>query len=225
MNHECNIPEEKIIDYVLGSLSSFEENKIRKHINQCDVCMEHYDHWRVTFADNTAQENIPKRVKRQVWKSILPERKKMFTRPVLGAAFVFTLMIAVLSTSTQDWVHPHKVQSKPFVPVEAVSHHENQAFKHLDSYVWYSPEQNKLAVYVKGLPSIGSNEYRAWLKNEHGLADAGMLKVNYNQDGELYYQGEELKNTEYILFTVEPSDNVHQPKGPEVFIIRLHPPN
>lgn len=94
MGHQ-HIREEKIVDYVLGNLSSKEHFQVNAHLAFCKRCASEYDHWKKYL--NVETTPIPsKHLKHKIFKNIQQKRNRLNNKyAYIAVSFCITLILCI----------------------------------------------------------------------------------------------------------------------------------
>lgn len=104
-----HIPEEKLIDYILGQLSSKEHFKINAHLTVCSTCRNEHTTWEKYLNVETKPVPSP-HLKQKIWTELDIKRKKLNVKWVYATVSLcaaFLILFSFFHTPKQENVSNH----------------------------------------------------------------------------------------------------------------------
>jgi len=163
-----HIPEEKIVDYVLGNLSRVEYFKINSHLKYCPKCYMDVRAWQKTLQLETSRQ-MPTPSSQQVYSSI--RRKQHFKRRCLTVAFaslsLLLLIISLFSTQpSQDLAnHSQMTREQPINDMPSISVINNNYNNISDVFLNKNiPSTNNQIIFSKNRNDISLKSNESYLQ-------------------------------------------------------------
>lgn len=235
-----HIPEELMIDYVLGNLSKDERQLLDEHIHRCSHCQEELTSWKLLLNNNqkvTPSDSLDKRIKNtiQIKGNSKPKigNRKAFCF-IAGAAAIFIICLGLLQITQLQPISDNNDQEYLTAQYDLIPEQpfmNNPATNRLDivpvtmdqnimGNVWLNEVTNELYIQVEGLRPLESQDYQVWLvRDDNGWQDE-LVHLN---DGtvHVYYKGQDVQTIRFVKISVEPIGGSMLPTGPDTLYIDL----
>ncbi|MBC5636588.1 anti-sigma factor [Ornithinibacillus sp. BX22] len=235
-----HIPEEFMIDYVLGNLSNEKRQSMDEHIYRCSHCQEELTSWKLLLSNNqkvTPSESLNKRIKNTIhikghFKPKIGNRKAFYF--IAGAAALFIICLGLLQITQQQPIADSSDQEYLTAQYDLIPEQpfmNNPATNQLDiipvtmdqnitGNIWLNEVTNELYLQVEGLRPLESQDYQVWLvRNDNDWQDE-LLHLK-NGMVHVYYKGPDVQTIRFIKVSVEPLGGSRVPTGPETLYIDL----
>src|SRR5690625_1829357 len=130
-----HIHEEKIVDYVLGELSSEEYFKVNAHLAACKKCASIRDHW--TKYLNIESMPIPSAsLKPKIFTKISHQKNRLnhkFVYVAVSLCVVFIMCLGIFQLSKPKSIVNNDDTTYLMTPYDMASHEELLEYIHLNS--------------------------------------------------------------------------------------------
>ena len=92
-----HIPEEKLIDYILGNASIKEKRSIGHHLKHCRECGLTFKYWQDTLQEETLEKQSTS-LRERIWQSIQKKKRDKFykKRPLVYAGASILAITAII---------------------------------------------------------------------------------------------------------------------------------
>src|SRR5690625_1240546 len=94
-----HIEETKLVDYVLGNLSSQEQEEMKRHVKLCSFCEKEVAHWKQLLTNEVSIAPSPildEKIRNIVGKKNAPEKKSQRKTWVLLASSVAVIVLLIM---------------------------------------------------------------------------------------------------------------------------------
>lgn len=232
-----HIHEEKIVDYILGNLSSETATEVENHLKACSHCKAESESWQHLL--DKANSPIPSpALKARLNENIerLPkQRKDRWKRPVIAVASAAVLFLFVglylfngkeqMDTVSQDYIMAQHDEIPENILVERsdTNHLEILPVATNESIrgdIWMNEATNEMMIRVDGLTPLNAQDYQLWLVRKNDLWNGELLHLQ-NGSVRVYYKGPDIRLVKHIKVSVEPLGGSLTPTGPEKLRIDL----
>lgn len=163
-----HIFEEKIVDYILGNLSSEEHFSVTSHLKRCRKCADNFQLWQNLLADESVQ--IPSETAK---KEILAKTKKwnFNKRPIYALSLCVVVVVFLIGTLIND-----------FSNKEIAINQENSAHNEEEIVT----EENFINLY----PNVSTMNYvtdKNWPKGITRTSSSNPISMLYAQETFVYH--------------------------------------
>lgn len=234
-----HLPEEVIVDYLLGHVEDNQRGAVQGHIQDCNKCAQKLNEWEILLHQEAPVEFASDKVKARVWDSIEKEndrkrkrwswlRKPTFTFAAIAA--VITLIVIVF----RDFQEPMPLSNYEFkendnIPVETMEEkrYTNQIaimpvaqFQNLDGRVWVNEHTNEMLLELSGLYRLPNHDYQLWIIYTDDQMDYEIIPVQ-NGSTRMFFQGIPIEEFKRVKGSVEPLGGSEKQTGPDTFYIEF----
>ncbi|WP_164669284.1 anti-sigma factor [Virgibacillus doumboii] len=242
MEFNNHIPEQKIIDFVLGNLNEEENAQITQHTKKCQACQEVLEEWQDTFdtEEQRSEQLQPSNLlKKRLDKSIEREdnaaekkKRKQKPKPVYLLGSLAAVLVLSIGLTTQfgnktntavdeqviynDEIREERIQSKP--NTEQLEIIPVSQFDQVSGNVWINDSTREMLVEIDGLTNLEGRNYQLWIIDTDDNIEGELLPIQ-NGSVRIFYQGKVVDQVKLIKTSVEPAGGSVKPTGPETFTV------
>lgn len=230
MNYS-HIPEEKLIDYILGNVAPEEMQQINNHIQSCPTCRETLGNWSSMLREK--EEKIAPELKNRLWESVhkenIPVRKnrKQLLYVIGSAAAIFLLAISVIWYKESLFQPEYQIAQNEEINSETIQLNADTIqmevvpladYQHVTGSLWMNDREKEMLLEVDGLINHANYDYQLWFIYQNNDMDAEILSI-FNGSSKIYIKGMDVEKFKLIKASLEPIGGSTAPTGPETFII------
>ncbi|MED4851607.1 anti-sigma factor [Caldifermentibacillus hisashii] len=233
-----HIPEEQLVDYLLGNIGEWDAKQIKAHLNHCKKCQYLLSDWQFLLSQDHKQFQPSQSMKDRIQHSINQMEGKSFKRrTVIGKpgllfatiACVFLIFYSVHSyyqdTNTRNYeiaendeIPPETIQSAPHtqqIKVTPVSE-----FNQINGYVWVNRNRNEMLLEVDGLEELINQDYQLWIIYTDNSIDHEILPTQ-NGMTRMLFRDIDVDEFKKLKASVEPRGGSIEQTGPDTFIVEF----
>lgn len=233
-----HIPEEQLVDYLLGNIGEWDAKQIKAHLNHCKKCQNLLSDWQFLLRQDHKQFQPSQSMKDRIQHSIIQVEEKSFKRrTVIGKpgllfatiACVFLIFYSVHSyyqdintrnyeIAENDEIPPETIQSAPHtqqIKVTPVSE-----FNQINGYVWVNRNRNEMLLEVDGLEELINQDYQLWIIYMDNSIDHEILPTQ-NGMTRMLFRDIDVDEFKKLKASVEPRGGSIEQTGPDTFIVEF----
>lgn len=233
-----HIPEEQLVDYLLGNIGEWDAKQIKAHLNHCKKCQNLLSDWQFLLRQDHKQFQPSQSMKDRIQHSINQMEGKSFKRrTVIGKpgllfatiACVFLIFYSVHSyyqdintrnyeIAENDEIPPETIQSAPHtqqIKVTPVSE-----FNQINGYVWVNRNRNEMLLEVDGLEELINQDYQLWIIYMDNSIDHEILPTQ-NGMTRMLFRDIDVDEFKKLKASVEPRGGSIEQTGPDTFIVEF----
>jgi hypothetical protein len=243
----CQVSEEAIVDLLLHKETSRSAylSKLRRHAEECEVCLARMREWMQLLADQRLPEmpspSVWRRLRRSIiwrkhlalWKRLFDVHKRSITvfcaSSLLAAGLYFGIFrnTEVRQSILEQPVMPAKdeqiLQSMWLIIDSKTARYPIVPTQpgSPKGYAWVNVDANEMVLLVEGLPDDPDEDYRVWSVHSNNRVQLGSLNLSAGK-AHLHYHGNEVAGAETISVSKErKGDEVSQPSA-DLMTIKLN---
>ncbi|MCP8615502.1 anti-sigma factor [Salirhabdus salicampi] len=210
---EFHIYEEKLIDYLDGTLHQGEVANVEQHLRSCSECQSRCEYWASTLKGSFP--SIPESRRKSIWKNLqsalFQKRKAKLTMLYKGtltvAACSLFFYIGLQFGGSEKALDQQSFTIDDRTEVYDVIHSHNGDSK---GYAWYNPNHKEMMLYIHESPQTETANY-VFIETKDTTIQSNKVNVAngkthiYIQDenlAEIYrviIQGQQTERTSYEL--------------------------
>lgn len=233
-----HIPEEQLVDYLLGNIGEWDAKQIKAHLNHCKKCQYLLSDWQFLLRQDHKQFQPSQSMKDRIQHSIIQVEEKSFKRrTVIGKpgllfatiACVFLIFYSVHSyyqdintrnyeIAENDEIPPETIQGAPHtqqIKVTPVSE-----FNQINGYVWVNRNRNEMLLEVDGLEELINQDYQLWIIYMDNSIDHEILPTQ-NGMTRMLFRDIDVDEFKKLKASVEPRGGSIEQTGPDTFIVEF----
>ncbi len=226
-----HIPEEKLVDYLLGNLEQSEEEMVKNHLLHCVECYRNLHQWQIILSE---AERVPpsKHLKERIWNSIIKRRmkkKRTWPLPVISLAAMLCLFIGIslmiakvkntVPVAVNDQIRAEQLQQNPhtkqlnIVPASAY-------YNSINGNIWINDQTKELFLEVNGLRQLTNQDYQVWIIYTDDEIHGALLTIE-NGASRLFIQNENVPDLKMLKASIEPKGGSIVQTGPDTFFVEI----
>lgn len=237
-----HIPEERLVDYILGNTSTKDKRSIDHHLKHCRECALTFKYWQDTLQEETLEK--PSTILRErIWQSIQKKKRDKFykKRPLVYAGASMLAITAIIMSliaykgsidqlsffgaddaSTYQVVHNKEINESDIRLTNDTKRLDvipyTTDFPNVTGNMWVNDKNKEVLLRVEGLKNYSEYDYQLWFIYDDNDMHAEILPID-NGSTTIYVKGMEVENFKIVKASLEPLGGSNKPTGPDLFII------
>ena len=229
-----HIPEERIIDFVLGKIPQHMIIEMKTHLQSCHSCSETLRNWQEILEEDVVAEPSTA-LQEKIWNSmeeqITPIRKnrKPLLYTVASAVAIVLLAIGLLFYRQSSTHAPYQVAHNEEINTQEIQFTPETRqmevipvadYKDVHGNLWINDARKEMLLEVDGLVNHTDYDYQLWIIYNNNDIDGEILPI-YNGSSKVFFKGMDVQEFKSIKASLEPTGGSNIPTGPETFVIPI----
>lgn len=233
-----HIPEEQLVDYLLGNIGEGDAKQINAHLCHCKKCQYLLSDWQCLLSQDHKQIQPSQSMKDHIQHSINQLEEKSFKRRTVigkpGFLFATIACLCLIFYSVQNYFQdtnkrnyeiaendeiPSKtIQSEPHtqqIKVTPVSE-----FNQINGHVWVNSDRNEMLLEVDGLKELINQDYQLWIIYADNSIEHEILPTQ-NGMTRMLFRGIDVDEFKQLKASIKPRGGSIEQTGPDTFIVEF----